>query len=225
MTYKPIIFLHFHKAAGTTLVQNAIDSGYQLPYCHNNGSIYLDDMPVYFCGNRSLFVEQMNLYFSLPNQFISFEWDFPYDFIQEYRDRFYLTTILRDPIDRIISNYNFDINYGYTDKEDIISYLNNEYFYCSDNYYIRKILNLRSDEIVTDFHLSASIKILEGFDVVSLLESKDCWLKFESYGFNGCPIPKNMSSNFNNIELDKDFLNSNFFNYDVLLYNHFKSIG
>jgi len=185
-----VLFLHFHKAGGTTI--NDLFNGYKKFPINKNGNPYLDkDTIIHFWNFNK---HQFNLFKKMVSEigvkFIAMEWNFFKHDVD--LSGFKLITCLRDPYDRFISNLNFD---GRTDafeyqKENIIcndfENINYKFYhnYNKNNYYV-KLLNGygdRPDIIIDEKHLVKAMMILKKFNDIIILEKPKTWNKLKKYG-------------------------------------------
>lgn len=146
-----IYFLHIHKVAGSTFINMAENNGEILHYPNRNGNPYDQNDNVIPIWNYS---------YSELKEFIT---DKPYTFIanetklkqfHEIEDLKYIT-IIRHPIDIIMSNYHHIINKKYIELEDYLNinsnYIKNpitHYFSGTDNYQLALERALKFDYIL-----------------------------------------------------------------------------
>ncbi len=184
---KPVIYLHFHKCAGTSVVESAIQSGFDLQPLHKNGNIvdYVTNTEIIF-GNdferlRRVIVE----YASKPGQFMAFEWDFPFRNLQTLRSSFFLFTVIREPFDRAYSNFRFDKLNRFVDRSvTFLDYMDSSSLNVSNNYYIRMLCELSATDNVTDAHLNQAKYILSTFDDVLVLGVDNIGHRLQQFGFS-----------------------------------------
>ena len=215
---KPIVFLHFHKCAGSSFINNAIESGYYLPKNHINGNIVNNDEEIRKFKNKDHFNENYKLFFSKPRQLVSFEWEIPLEYLSEITDEIIIVSILRDPIKRAYSNFIYDLINGYTDKNDIIEYFDGSEFYCSDNYYIRKILNINKKIKIEEKHLKEALIKFKFINNLINLESNDIEKELKIFNFVTALKKDNVTKYERPINHnEKNFL-INFNRFDIILY-------
>ena len=182
-----IIFAHLHKAAGTSVVNAAIKSGFRLPERHANGHP-VDDR------GRNILLDRMektdvDAFFSRLHErdvrFVAIEWGFPrFEYLSDIED-LQLVTILRDPVDRAISNYRMDIVYQYAGGNvfGFDSYTRESVLHCANNYYVRFFCGLSpTDSIDMDHYEYAKKLLAEHFRVV-VLGKDELDTSFSQFGF------------------------------------------
>lgn len=169
-----IVFLHMHKAAGSSIIRSAAASGLRLPAVHQNGNLLNPDgSPIKYRR-----VDRDGLHALLDRQiadgvdFMAMEWDFPrWDWLAE-RDDLTWFTVLRDPLDRAISNFRMDKVAEWIPRERRFDdYVNGDALYCSENYYIKIINQLWPLDTATEAHLARAETILRHFSGVIVLEA------------------------------------------------------
>lgn len=188
-----IVFAHLHKAAGTSVVNAAIRSGLRLPENHENGHP-LDEMADRIQLNAMQKEDIHSLFVSLQEQeveFVAFEWGFPrFESFADIEGLRFLT-VLRDPVDRAISNYRMDVLYKYAGKAvfGFDSYTREQAVYTASNYYIRFFCDLDYSSPVTIEHYKYTKTVLrDHFQTVVLgrdsLADSLCELGFDRDKFS-----------------------------------------
>lgn len=145
-----IVFLHFHKAGGSSVVERAEASGYVLPPRHANGHPIGEDGSIlrpWEHGDAQL----REFFLSLQHagvDFLALEWGFPrLDILAEVPD-VEVWVLVRDPFARAQSNYAFDYANGHTDAKSFSAYRNSHIGeFTRDNYYARAVLG---EQVVAD---------------------------------------------------------------------------
>jgi len=137
--YRLIWFQHIHKAAGTLVVNLALANG-EILYPNNANGNPLDEegnrIELWnFDGQELLsFVDKCE---RLGVTFVATEHGSPDFQILHDDDRITLLTILRDPKERAISNFNHAYYSEYTSVKNLSDFLIEGRFFMSDNHYVR----------------------------------------------------------------------------------------
>tara|TARA_Y100001958_G_C21154617_1_gene489935 strand:- start:403 stop:1125 length:723 start_codon:yes stop_codon:yes gene_type:complete len=229
-----IIFLHFHKAAGSTIVQilkrkkkffepnKNGNPAYKISY---NKSVTIDywsrnkeDINVWINKQRCIGVEVMCL-----------EWNFfnPHNFIS---DNISYIVCFRDPLKRFYSCLNFESirktksylspfefqKMVFRDEGFIVSYN-------KDNYYTRMLCGLGNKPYlkIEESHLDYAKKVLDRFKIILILENKKSFRLLSKIGIRNINIPRTMTTKYyikKHDLFDKDFIKRNKFDYE--LYNY-----
>lgn len=134
--YRLIWFQHLHKAAGTTIVELAKNNMENFYSNHKNGNPYdeNDEMIEIWKFDKNDLKSFIDDCERKKITFVATEWGSPNFKILSEDSRVVLITAIRDPIDRLISNYYYDLFKGFTKEKDIISFLDTQLFNTS-NYY------------------------------------------------------------------------------------------
>ena len=186
-----LIFVHMHKCAGTAVRLAAQRSGFKLPARHRNG--YLVDAEgeaLRFVGmKRPRFDRLMTTQQRRGVTFFSMEWDFPpIDFFEPYDVR--LFTVLRNPLDRAISNYRYAKLRGRIPKTRTFRQLykienRSNALSRAPNYFIRKLCSLSALAPITEQHLEHAAEILRQFKVVSVIGHHNLDADLQQLGITG----------------------------------------
>ena len=141
-------FHHFHKAGGTTMVNLAVANGERLPEPHHNGNP-VDERGEAIDYTRMSVEELASFTDRCVAQHITFvasEFHTPdFDYLAK-REDVVLVTIVRDPLSRYLSNYNFDRYFGFNRAEDLASYPSGSHrAMCKPNYYCNSLLGRHID--------------------------------------------------------------------------------
>lgn len=140
MAYQLIWFQHFHKAAGSSLVESAQLNGEVFWPSHINGN------PTDKAGKQlslwSYDSDQLNAFIDECEKtgvsFVASEWGLPEIEVLAADPRVSLLTITRDPLSRLVSNFYYDLYNGYTDVNQIEDYVGaRQRTFTMDNYYCR----------------------------------------------------------------------------------------
>jgi hypothetical protein len=137
------VFIHLHKCAGTSVVDAVAATGLRLPDKHANGNPYDGGIIVDYFSKMTpaQFMQFMKRMKREGVEFFAMEWDMPQLQIvrqahEELGANFF--TILRDPLDRAISNMRMDAGFGWgTPFTDLDSYFDSSATYRSANYYTK----------------------------------------------------------------------------------------
>jgi hypothetical protein len=138
-----IVFVHFHKAGGTTIVNAARANEETMPRYHQNANPYTaDGKPIRFWE-----FSDIGLFRYLDNEieqgttFLACEWGIPDLRVLANHPKVVIVTLLREPISRILSNFRYDYLNGYTGHKDVHSYVDDHIaLHTMSNYYSRMLL-------------------------------------------------------------------------------------
>ncbi len=136
--YRLVWFQHLHKAAGTYVIRRAMANGEILYPKHENGNPCNEEgvIPLWEMDSNQLtdFIDNCE---KKGVTFVATEWGGP-DFSTLAKDpRVSLLTCLRDPINRLVSNYNYDHYWMWTNSSNYTQYINEGNLYSSPEYYTR----------------------------------------------------------------------------------------
>tara|TARA_B110000495_G_C23007133_1_gene595143 strand:+ start:1260 stop:2024 length:765 start_codon:yes stop_codon:yes gene_type:complete len=137
--YRLIWFQHLHKSAGTVIINMAIANKEILFPHHNNGNPKEENgeiLPLWEY-NKIQLIDFVNKCEKEGVTFIATEYGSPDFEILSEDPRITLITCIRDPENRIVSNYNYDYYSGYTNVKTLEKFINVPNVYTSDNYYVR----------------------------------------------------------------------------------------
>lgn len=125
MAYRLIWFQHFHKAAGTSIVHAARESGERFYPSHRNGipQTAAGDQLFLWQHSDSELIEFVDQCESLGVTFVATEWGMPNVSLLARDPRVMLTTCIRQPYSRFISNFRYDLHYGFTTAASMADYL------------------------------------------------------------------------------------------------------
>ena len=173
--FKPIIFLHFHKAGGTSITQSASRKN-KFP-SHKNGNPYYNNKLIRFWEFTPKKFKTFKDHVAEQDiNFFSMEWGGFKLITNEIKSGLVWITCLRDPYERFISNLNYD---GYVDVKKYISETmrieGHIATYNKPNYYTRMLCGLHDQSYITltNQHLQLAKTNLKQFDVILLLEDPD----------------------------------------------------
>ncbi len=140
--YHLVWFQHFHKAAGTSVIELARQNGERFFPRHENGNP-LDDagqpIPLWRFSPTQLqaFVDDCE---ARGVSFVATEWGVPHLECLAQDPRVRLVTCLRDPLKRFVSNYYYDLYGGHTDARSLETYPGSgPEAFCQHNYYCRML--------------------------------------------------------------------------------------
>jgi hypothetical protein len=175
--YRLIWFQHVHKSAGTLIVNLAKKNGEVLFKNNANGNP-LDDngnrLELWNYNSKELidFVDRCE---SEGVTFVATEHGSPDFRLLSEDDRIFLLTSLRDPISRAISNFNHAYFAGYTKSSSLDSFLSENRFFMSDNFYTRTFTGKEQFPIVglNYSDVDEAISVIGLFDLVIKIEQVD----------------------------------------------------
>ena len=184
-----LLFVHMHKCAGSTVRKSAQRSGLNLPSPHRNGNLLdasgaavkyapLDDDQA-----REILRTQRDA----GVDFMAMEWDFPSIRAIPRRD-VQIFTVLRDPLERAVSNFKYAKLRGSTKETTNFR----EFFgrssgarqplSRSNNYYVRKLSAGAPDKTLVVEDLRSAEAALRRFASVILLGKDDLQVSLMSLG-------------------------------------------
>lgn len=174
--FRLIWFQHVHKAAGSTVVNQAIANGETLYPNHENGnpcSPEGDAIPIWDYDENELreFVDDCE---SRGTTFVATEWGAPIYEVLHYDPRVVLVTCLREPWSRLVSNFNYDYYYGFSDSTTLTDYLHDTGQIKHDNFLVR-IFSRNYDALASDLDetsLTQALSNLRLFDLVLVTERR-----------------------------------------------------
>lgn len=224
---KIILFVHFHKAGGTS-INHMFYKDYKHYEPNKNGNPYFDEETIIDFWNYN--TEEFNIFKNdlrlKKVNFIAMEWNF-FKYDVDLSD-LNLLICFREPYDRFISAFNKDnrtsaIAYQ---KENIGcgKYINKVDFYLNynkNNYYVKMLNGLgNSPDISIELHhLENACRILDKFQDIIILEKPQTFEKLKKYNIDN--IIKHNVSNKTKINggIDREyFMRRNL--YDYLLYDY-----
>ena len=136
--YRLVWFQHLHKAAGTYVIRRAMANGETFWPEHENGNpvdqgevIALWDMSP---DELTSFIDECE---KKEVTFVACEWGGPNFDVLHSDERVTLLTCLREPIKRLISNYNYDHYWMWTESKNYQEYLNEGNLHSSPEYYTK----------------------------------------------------------------------------------------
>ena len=162
--YRLVWFQHLHKAAGTYVIRRAMANGETFWPEHKNGNPAKNDemIPIWDYSPEELtsFIDQCE---KENITFVACEWGTP-DFETLAKDeRVVMVTCLRDPINRFISNFNYDYYWMWTKVDNYKDYMDQGLIHSSPEYYTRMFSG-------GDANLQKSRENISLFDLVIIAE-------------------------------------------------------
>ena len=176
-----MIFVHMHKCAGSTVVRKARNGGLRLPVEHHNGNL-VDARGKHVRYDR---LPRADLHRLLEQQqadgveFFAMEWDFPILEDLEGVVPLEIFTVLRDPYERVLSNYRFAKLTGAVRQEVVFQqFMNWSYTKAgplarSSNYFTRKLSAAESMDSLDERNLDRAMEVLSKFKTVVILGVQD----------------------------------------------------
>jgi hypothetical protein len=191
-------FLHFHKAGGTSVVALARRNGEVLHEPNLNGCPLSPDRKVLRLWERS--PDGLNDYLDAAIvsgvTFVASEWGMPDLQLLSERPDVRVVTVVRDPIRRIISNFQFDQKYGYSEWHSLADWVDRPVrTHTFSNYYTRMLARDDwRDDAPSDELVGAAWRNLALVDIAVVME-KD-WVQTFCQRLNWVPyeIHENRSS-------------------------------
>ncbi len=172
--YRLIWFQHVHKAAGSTIVNQAIANGETLFPTHENGNPCSDDgevIPIWDFDETKLlaFVDECE---SKGVTFVATEWGAPDYRVLHSDPRVLLLTSIRDPWSRVVSNYNYDFYLGHSRSNSLSAYLKEDHRIMMDNYLVRVFSNEFTADpgSLDEQSVSLALDNIRLFDLVLVIE-------------------------------------------------------
>jgi hypothetical protein len=170
MSCTPLIwFQHFHKAGGSSFIKAAREAGRTLYSPNKNGNPVTEEgsyIPIWNWGGFEL-GDWLQAQASRGIDFIACEWGFPADLISIESIELYKFTIIRHPVERLLSNFYYDVLNGYTHVEDIEEYMALDPDYTKPDYYTRLLTGYSGERATRE-----AVSILLQFDSVAVLENQ-----------------------------------------------------
>lgn len=239
-----IFFQHFHKSAGTTIV-NLLKNKYKLHKGNINGNPYTvisnkRTIIKFWEFNKKEFREWINHIIGKGTQFIVCEWGFLRRENRIRWDNITFITCIRDPYNRMISNYNFDggdhkfghIKKYYNNPNRYWKKFKNEPFPITtnmSNYYVRQLSGCgnQHNEEITEEHLKEAKRVLELFSIIIILENPRSFSLLGKIGINDPPkhLKRRDTKDIRSVtnEFKNKFMEEN--RYDYELYEYAKKIS
>ena len=115
--------------------------------------------------------------------FVATEWVVPDVRDGKLSDQAFTFTVLRDPFERYLSNYYFDLSRGYSKAPNLWSYRDKRAFRQYD-YYSRFFATRPNDDhnTLTTADLERARQVLKGLDAVLILESEKTYQQLRPLG-------------------------------------------
>jgi hypothetical protein len=173
-SYRLVWFQHLHKAAGSSIVNQAIANGEILFPNHKNGNPCSSDgsfLPIWNYDRETLteFIDQCEVN---GITFIATEWGSPNFGVLSEDSRVFLMTCLREPWRRLVSNYNYDYYFGHSRKRTLIEYFSENHRIGMDNHLVRIYSRMcdADESEFDDLSVSVSLSNLKLFNLVLVVE-------------------------------------------------------
>jgi hypothetical protein len=235
---KLILFLHFHRAGGTSIVRMLSHAGKAPHTPHVNGNPWFEDrsgLIEFWHFDRQRFNHWIDEIVSQGVEFIACEWDFLCAENRRHTDRLALITCLRDPFERMISNYvskGGDQRWG-----DIRRWYDSEPLWWKrrsskrsfplshnlPNHYVRMLNGLGTDPTAVLDHgsLEEARRSLRLFESIVILEIPDSFGRLSRYGISG-PVLRLNGRNRNALDIPRgfreEFIEQNALDYELYKY-------
>jgi hypothetical protein len=222
----PILFMHFHKAGGTTI--NSMANKMKKFTQNKNGNPYMNNELIRFWEYKNTEFENFKKYIKTNQiEFLCMEWGHFKYFNDINTSDITLITCFRDPYERYISNINYDkSNNSQKYTSNNIKYDGVYVNFNKMNYYVRMLCGLYDelDVEMTEEHLEKAKRVLDRYDAILILENPDSFKLIEKYKFNNVSKKNKTSSKNYNIGITKnEFVNQNKLDYE--LYNYAKYLS
>ena len=235
---KLIIFLHFHKAGGTT-INKMFNNHNKYPENHNGNPFHLSKIITYWNYNRRQFNYFKNHCINNNVEFICLEWNFFKFFNELNLDNIELITCIRDPYSRFKSNLNHNSQLFYKVKNYKLNYKdwvketifwktkdNVKKFklnYNKYNYYVKLLNGLgdNPDIEINESHLDNAKNILSKFNTILILEDKSSFNLLNKYNILYDNTKKNVCHEYNTnliIPSYEEFKKENYYDYKLFEY-------
>tara|TARA_B100001564_G_scaffold282362_2_gene244863 strand:+ start:960 stop:1676 length:717 start_codon:yes stop_codon:yes gene_type:complete len=171
--YRLVWFQHLHKAAGTYVIRRAMANGETFWPNHENGNPVTDGevIPLWDMDSVELtsFIDECE---KKGVTFVACEWGGP-DYETLAKDeRVTMLTCLRNPIKRLVSNYNYDHYWMWTKASSYQEYLAEGHLHSSPEYYTKIFARgeLDSNKALSNLELFDHVIIAEdGMEVLDEL--------------------------------------------------------
>lgn len=223
-----ILFLHFHKCAGTS-VNSAFNNFKKYPLNKNGNPYKTKDEILQFWNYNSLDFENFKKALIENNiEFIALEWNFFKNYNAINFSNIELITVMRDPYERYVSNMLHELKFDKCYDMQIFEKKKikhpNKFFlnYNKFNYYTKILSGLGNDldTKITTQHFNDAKKNLEKLSTIIILEIPETFDLLKKYNIYN--IKQQNKSNTE--DKNKLIMNKNFFieqnKFDYLLYNH-----
>jgi len=172
--YRLIWFQHVHKAAGSSIINQAVANGEVLFPSHQNGNPCNEGgevMPLWDFDEGELrgFVDECQ---TKEVTFVATEWGAPNFGTLHDDPRVLLMTCIREPWSRLVSNFNYDHYLGFSNSTTLAEYLVEDRRIMMDNLLVRIFANrfLAERGSIGEDSLSNALSNLSLFDLVIVIE-------------------------------------------------------
>ena len=169
--YRLVWFQHLHKAAGTYVIRRAMANGETFWPSHENGNPLEKNEPIELWKMSSTelisFIDKCE---ERGVTFVACEWGGP-DFAALAKDsRVTLLTCLRQPINRLISNYNYDHYWMWTKAKSYRTYLSENNLHSSPEYYTKIFARGKLDYETAKYNLELFDYVIVAEEGMQLLD-------------------------------------------------------
>ena len=197
--YRLIWFQHLHKAAGSTIVKLALLNGERLDPHHQNGNpadARGEMLPIWEYAPEQLkqFIDDCE---ARQITFVATEWGLPNVEFLATDPRVVLFTCIREPLERLRSNYQFDYLFGYSPHDNVRDFINSDKTHTMHNYYCRIFSRHYHDPApIEERHYQSALRAVQCFDHALVLERADCMQSFARiFGWDK-QLPERINSTF-----------------------------
>ncbi|WP_062387828.1 hypothetical protein [Demequina iriomotensis] len=169
------VFLHFHKAGGSSVVELARRNGERFHSPHVNGNPLDAHGKIHRpwdLSDRGLdaYVDTL---LDEGVTFLATEWAVPTLEVLRGRPDVQVVTVIREPVARLVSNFRYDRAKGYTEHTDVLSFVDDHIaLHTSTDYYTKMLLGRRWwEDAPREDQLDAAEARLAHVDAVGVLEA------------------------------------------------------
>ncbi len=225
-----ILFFHLHKCGGTTIT-NIFSQKYNFYKKNGNGNPLDENGEVIpFCNYDEMkLINFINETKKNKIDFIALEWQyFKTTMIPTLNSLVTKICVFREPYDRIVSNFNFDIKYKFTEKKELSTYINSSGLYTHNNYYTKIMSGKDKDYTgnVNETDYQNALIFLKNIDYIVILEDNNSIkrlfnhfnLEYNNNKKNQTHIDDKQSPNITKDEFKKNNI------FDYLIYEEAKRL-
>jgi hypothetical protein len=234
---KIFFFLHFHKSAGTSIVQ--LFNNYKKYKYNFNGNPWTTKEPFginsyaipFFNYKKDEFNFFLKELIDDEVKFVAMEWNFFKYYDEIPYDNIILITCIRNPYERFKSRMVLSQKNHYVDFiNDNLKTPDNKYeaTFNKFNYYTRMLSGIGDEPeiVVNDKHYEEALKNIDKFKIIILLDYPETFKELSKYNIDYSQLlreKKNKNENNINITINistEEFIKLN--NYDYMLYDYIK---